>query len=553
MESDSDVFDPEPGRRPATGTPPGTPPEHGDGPLTGAASSPGHAMARASRVRAAAAAWAIVAFLLVWLANTSPWLPAPHLDALSFVGAAESLVHGRPFEIPIGEWNAPQPTSPLAHFPPGFALALAVPRALGVPPRASVVFVLALAAALSAAVVVRIVGGASGPAWAALAATALLFTPALAQLHVSMWSEPLFFALMLLMLDTMVRTPGRPLRYGIFAALATFTRYAGAGFIVAAGIWAAAHRRGRGERVRAAAAAWLPGFALMGAWSVYTSLRGGSIRTVGLYGGLGETARGALRSLREWLAPGMGGASAVVVTALLLVCGVAVLVAAGRVAGGPGNAGESERRPRQRRLLYAAGLLALAYTATVAAARMLADPLIPLDTRILAPVFVLATVAVVGAVAMLWRRWTVPLRAGALVLVWIWVSLSAVQTVRGIRLVRRDGFLYTAPIWRYSDALRWVRREGQRRALYSNEPELLYFLAGRPAYRLPPTLDPETLARFSGILSSRPSAVVLVPLGMPDAYSIDELVVWLRLRPVLYSPGGAVFLPPTGPPTDRSR
>lgn len=52
-------------------------------------------------------------------------------DALSYLGAADSLAHGAALRVPIADWNETQSSAPLRHFPPLFSALLAVPIALG--------------------------------------------------------------------------------------------------------------------------------------------------------------------------------------------------------------------------------------------------------------------------------------------------------------------------------------------------------------------------------------------------------------------------------------
>ncbi|HEX5972669.1 MAG TPA: hypothetical protein VFY85_12135, partial [Gemmatimonadaceae bacterium] len=62
----------------------------------------------------------VLAFALV-LAVTDPPGPGLDPDALSYMGAAESLVARGTYRIPTAPWTSADSTSPLAHFPPGFS------------------------------------------------------------------------------------------------------------------------------------------------------------------------------------------------------------------------------------------------------------------------------------------------------------------------------------------------------------------------------------------------------------------------------------------------
>src|ERR1700722_1341809 len=72
-----------------------------------------------------AAAFCAVAFV------TAPPGPGLDPDALSYVGAAESLVARGAYRIPTASWAVADSTEPLVHFPPGFSTLVAGPVALG--------------------------------------------------------------------------------------------------------------------------------------------------------------------------------------------------------------------------------------------------------------------------------------------------------------------------------------------------------------------------------------------------------------------------------------
>ena len=185
---------------------------------------------------APAALLGIAAFALV-LVVTDPPGPGLDPDAMSYMGAAESLAAHGAYRIPAADWTSADSSSPLAHFPPGYSTALAVPVALGMAPPQAARLVDALAAAVTVVTLVLVVGSATTTLAGEALGGALIVTPAMATVHLSVLSEPLFLALLTLTLAAMVYAPDRPLRTGMAAALGAMVRYAGASLVGAVTLW----------------------------------------------------------------------------------------------------------------------------------------------------------------------------------------------------------------------------------------------------------------------------------------------------------------------------
>ena len=217
----------------------------------------------------------IVAFALV-LQITDPPGPGLDPDALAYMGSAESFAHLGEFRAPTARWWSSDSTAALAHFPPGFATALAVPVRLGMDPMQGARLVQALCAFVIVATLVLLVSEAAAPVAAVLLATALFSMASMHEVHVSVLSEPLFLALLVLALFAMVRHPDRPWLAGLAAALATLTRYAGVSIVGAVALWSVARRGTLAERLRNAALALLPTLVLQALWFVRTRQLGGA-------------------------------------------------------------------------------------------------------------------------------------------------------------------------------------------------------------------------------------------------------------------------------------
>ena len=247
--------------------------------------------------------------------------------------------------------------------------------------------------------IVWLVGGVAGTGAGIVAGLLVMVTPAVVQVHESVLSEPLFIALLVLTLAAMARAPARPLVSGTLAGLASIVRYAGISLVGGVVLWQLARAGSVRERiVRAATAATARSRAAgrCGCCAPYTARgRARSGRSV-------STARSRPRCAKDgarqsaWLVPGMGER---VGNLRRGRCGGADrrrdlgLAPAARATGaGDGRACCSRH----------------AISGSCSRRGSFADPGIPLDDRLMAPLLVLLEVAMVLIVAPAWRHGRVP-------------------------------------------------------------------------------------------------------------------------------------------------
>ena len=228
-----------------------------------------------------------------------------------------------------------------------------------------------------------------------------MVTPAVVQVHESVLSEPLFIALLVLTLAAMVRAPERPWMSGLLAGLASIVRYAGVSLVGGVVLWQLARAGTMRQRIMRATVAAIPAIVLQGAWVLRTMHSAGpsAIRKFASTAQIASTLREGWRTTSAWLVPGMGE-----VWGIFVAAAVAVLLV---VAVWESRALREHQRPA-----LAAALLAACYLALVLASRLIADPNIPLDDRMMAPLFVLLEIAIVLIVAPAWRAWPVAVKAG---------------------------------------------------------------------------------------------------------------------------------------------
>jgi hypothetical protein len=478
------------------------------------------------------------------------WLtaaPGPGLepDSMSYVGAAESLVRHGTLRVPWTHWSAPDSTSPLSDFPPGFSMAIAVPLAAGVPRVQAARWVMVLGLAVAAGVLAALAADVAGPVAAVLGTALMLATPAVLGVNTIVLSEPLFLAVLALTLQQMVTAPERAWRYGLLAGLGGLVRYAGVAVIGAAALWAGAFAPPDDwrTRLRRAAAAGLPGIALQALWVMRTDLEGGDTphTSFDLYGGLWRTMRGGVGTVCGWLVPAVpAGAARGVIALTIFVLMVAVCRSAvrSREASEGGQA-------RPRRLIAAAALITVCYVGVLVYSRLMVGAGIEFDQRILAPVFTLAAVAVAAAIGVCWWSWSTVVRGATAALVMGWLTLALRADAAAVRAFRDEGFGYEAPDWQDSDFAVWLRSPegGQRYQFFTNDPAAAYFLTDRPARLLPAGLDPQVVRAFAAVVRARHGAVLGFESYFDEVAPPESLALRLGLREAIRFDYGAAWIP----------
>ncbi len=453
-------------------------------------------------------------------------------DSMSYMHAATTLTHGGGLRDVNRDWASPDSTMPLAHWPPGYSIAIAATELLGAGAKQGARILGAIAAFVTIATIVWLVGGVAGVGAGIVAGLLVLVTPAVVQVHESVLSEPLFIALLVLTVAAMVRAPHRPLISGALAGVASIVRYAGISLVGGVVLWQLARRAPLRVRIGRAALAALPAIVLQGLWVLRTVHGAGpsAIRRLSIYGEITSTLREGWRTTSAWLVPGMSE-----VWGIFVGVGVAILIAVAIW----------ESRPLRERLApaMAALLLAVCYLGLVLASRLIADPGIPLDDRLMSPLLVLLEIAMVLIVAPAWQGWPRVARAMVAVLVALWWGAALRVSAGSARYAVQTGNDFAEDCWRDSPLVAWVRANGAGHALYTNVPEALYFHAGRMSHELPDERDAKTVAAFADTLTRRHALAVVFDETCGVVDKPDSLLDRLPLRDLVRVSTGRVLAP----------
>lgn len=377
-------------------------------------------------------------------------------DAVFYVGTARNWLDGRGFTPPAA-------LPPLEHFPPGFTVVLAALGKLGLDPLTGARVVNALALGGIVLLVGLVVRRQTGSVPAALVASVLAAAAVdLLALSSSALSEPLFILLALSGLVALAADLDRPrpaLLAGASAlvAAAVLTRYVGIALVVAA-VAGLLWRR----RWLAAGLFGVATLAPVALWLLWAD-GGAGDRSVAFHMFGGDYLGQAVRPLARWVVPWPGPPAGFVLAVVVVAAGVVV---ARRVPATP--------------LTWLLAAFTVAYLAVLLANRMVTDATGRLDARFLAP---LHLVAIVLAVPALYRL-KPPARYAAGVLVVAQVAGAVAWTAGGLSddSIRRRG--YSASALQDSSVMASLQEP-----LYSNAPDAVFFVAGRPALAIPAEKD----------------------------------------------------------------
>lgn len=487
-----------------------------------------------------------------WLIlRSSPWGIGVRVDSFFYLTAADSLSQGKCL-CWLGSGLV---LKPLVHFGPVYPSVVALASLLAPNLFQAARLVTAVLYGANLVLASLLVHVATGRFWAGVLAAFLFGASRVILLaHDSAMSEPLFLFFLMGGLLALTKYSGSHRKLALAAATtacaaALLTRYAGGAIVITgvAGVFVLGGPTRR-DAVRDAAVLAAGALLPLGLWLVRNTWVAGTPtnRTMGFTPITLDDARKFLDVVTSWVTP-VAISHWIQGAALLAFLILAAWVVRGqlrRTAAGSRSAG-------------ALGLLLLLYTlghiAFVAVSRMFLDPTIPIDDRMLTPLYAaLSLLAGFVAARLVPRsRWKWAVLLAGLILASGSIGYLVRQGGQVLERLQRDGVGMTSRVWQQSDSLRWVRGLPPDALLYSNRALFVQFLLGREAYQLPERFDPikrEDRADFLPNLErmyaelERPNSFLLMfdpvrPIEVSDVE--DEFTI--RMVPVLSTRDGVVF------------
>lgn len=395
--------------------------------------------------------------------------------------------------------------------------------------------------------------------WLSLVGAGLMLaTVDMLTIHAMAWSEPifLFFGLSGLVLTaTYLRMPRRWTL--VLAALAigasALARYVGLAFVLT-GVMAIVFVDPRPRYRKLAALAFFAALAT-GPLAVWMLYRPTASKLV-FHPPSAEYWRSGLETVSAWLIPNElpipGPARGIVV--LLALSGILalMLIAWRNRAPLPLRA---RNNPGDSKLAILLALFVPGYLTTMLVAKFLFRGDIPLDLRLLAPLFVpaLALTLVAFHRALTRARERSAFGIALVVIVCVWVLIRSYAAVAWVMGAQTEGLGYSSWTWQQSEILSEVRGLPEGTKIYSNGSDAIYYIAAKPASRLPDKFDGMNLivnddyaAAISRVRTrlAQGNAVIVYLNNFPERWfqpSEADLKRDLPLRLVVTRQDGAIY------------
>jgi 4-amino-4-deoxy-L-arabinose transferase-like glycosyltransferase len=484
-------------------------------------------------------------------------------DSAAYIGAARGLRAG----LGLG---SPAPNGgfrPLLFYAPFFPTLLAVIAVFGIDPLDAARY---LNCALFGANIVLsgvIIGRGTESRWAAIVGSILLLLSVpMLKIHSMAWSEPTFILLSLLAVLWLSRYverggPGWVIAAATSVGLAALTRYAGL-FLIPTGIGVVISMR-RQQSLRetlrdcgtfALLSGLLSSVSFVRNWIVGGVLSGrpAAVHLVGT----AQLERG-LRTFGHWLwVDARPGAQAVAVLAM----GAGALLIRAMVDAQPRGIRPTQfgmRSGRSSEVVRTALTMIIAYGLFLLIAMSFFDDIldIPLDDRILSPMFAWAMIAgVCGAYRVAANARRGGMVRALVVIAGLWfVTAQLSQGVPWAIEAHRHGQGYASAAWRGSEVLARLQALPLGTRIFSNGDDAIYLLTGRLADRLPergslmsaPDSDryASELARMHAQLIESDGVIVYFSTidWRPALVSATELQNSIGLRRLYAAADGAVY------------
>jgi hypothetical protein len=407
-------------------------------------------------------------------------------DSADYIGAARSLLSGKGFMVPgeDGQWK------PLVWYPPLFPGLLAIPGLVGIDPLVGARWVNAFffgANIVAVGSILRVMSPAFH--WPAIFGSFLVLTSTeMYENHAMAWSEPAFIFFVLLCLAALAlyleSCRGAFLIVAaVSAGLAFSTRYVGMVLLFVGGFSLLfLSRRAQRNRIfdallfgtiaSAPAAIWLARIRLL-----HASVAGG--REVGKHIVSQEVLGEGLTNLASWFLPSpLSGPT----SGGLLLCGATLLIILAVKASG-----QNGTNTKPLYFVFVLTIFVLAYVAFVILSISVVEPFTHLDNRILAPVYVVALIILIWAIAQLGESMETPrfVRTSVLSFLAI-VTLMHLGNAPGwILRDHYNGAGYGSTEWRASRLIEYVRNLPADTIIFSNAPDAIYLLTNRMTKSIP--------------------------------------------------------------------
>lgn len=417
-------------------------------------------------------------------------------DSAIYIGGTRNLLDGNGFSVS----SYPGEFTPVTQYPPLFSALLAAIGLFGVDPVNGARWLNALLFTANVFLVGNLVGADGKTAWAPVFASFLMMTSVISlKIHSMAWSEPLFIFLVFLAFFFLAKyLEDRRLSFLVSAsfvgALAALTRYAGvvviATAILAILLWSNEAWSKRSEK---AAVFLLISAAPLTLWVVRNLVVAETVaaREIGFHPITVGHLEAALDSAATWFLPGAISSAKRLSLLAVLILFTLIFVLARREKE---QTREQSDHGKSSRLCPVLTLFIILYAAMLVGAISFLDAYMPIDNRYLYPVYVATLVLAVCLTSRFAHvlAKTPLVRVSFIVLCLFFSGFYLTQGTSWLVFSYHYGAGYSSRSWRGSKLIARVHDLDPRVPVFTNAPDAIYLLTGRPASMLPRKVDTAT-------------------------------------------------------------
>ena len=439
-----------------------------------------------------------ISFWLIWL-STELGIGLRG-DSLAYIGGARSLVAGYGYSRISGGGEV----VPINHFPPLYSTLLAGAGRLGADAIRASRVLNALLLGLNAVLLGILVARGTGKRTLGVLAAFLLGTNhVLVDVHSWAMAEPLYLSFLLTFLlalqSYLTRTRRQTLVLAaVLAGLSILVRYAGLALIVTGLLSLLAPVLDKRKRIADLGVFLAIGLAPPFAWFIRNLLLLGSMtnRTFTYHPPSVDAVRAGSWTMWFWTVPSKiftrieDRISLLTFATIVLFLAVFLILVLGW-SRWRREAAVERRSSDPLALLVLLSLHFLVYSLLILANLLFYDASTPLDGRILSPLFlVLLALLGVGLSAM-WNFGQALPRMAVIVMCVLFPLASVDDVIDVVRSAHAHGLGFSGRAWQESEIMAAVRQLPDV-TIYTNEPDAVYFLSGRPSYIVLSQIDPVT-------------------------------------------------------------
>ncbi len=424
------------------------------------------------------------------MATTTPWGLGLSPDSVVYIGAARSLAQGRGFSLPTDS----AAMAPVVHYPPLYPALLAMTSFSGLDVMAAAKWLNVLLLCANVFLAGIIGYRASGLFPLAVIAAGLVATAfPIALVHSMVWSEPLFMVCQSAALLFLLSYLRECARWSLVAAavvtgLSVLGRYAGVSLVISGAsaiLWLGADcwKKKFLDAGMFLAVSLLP----IGLWAARNRWVTGTStdRNIGFHPTGLAALSAAVDTIGSWFSAFWTSSTDIQLYSVCVVAIGGLVVGYSSLKSGvrhaPANAADLKM------VSFLMALVAVAYLALLFLTISLFDAQTSVDSRLLAPCYVPSVLFVVSAWAFATCRGQERARfrfvAPAVGLLIIGLQLPV--TLTWLQQHYRQGIGYSSRGWQESETIEQLAMRMPSVLMYSNAPDVIYALLGRPATMIP--------------------------------------------------------------------